>query len=64
MEILQTSGQVDTKYRHHGVPAFLLWKNKMWMPKMNSFMSKQDVEFIDHYERLRQCIVFELTHGD
>jgi hypothetical protein len=24
-------------------------------------MSKQDVEFIDYYERLHQCIVFELT---
>jgi hypothetical protein len=41
---LQTSGRVDTKFCHHGVPAFLLWKNKMWMPKMNSLMSKQDVE--------------------
>ncbi len=31
---------------------------------MNSFMSKQDVEFIDYYERLRQCIVFELADED
>jgi hypothetical protein len=31
------------------------------MPKMNSLMSKQDVEFIDYYERLRQCIVFKLA---
>ncbi len=42
---------------HHGVPAFLLRKNKMRMPKMNSLMSKQDVEFINYYERLQQCIV-------
>jgi hypothetical protein len=25
----------------------------MQMPKMNSLMSKQDVEFIDYYERLQ-----------
>jgi hypothetical protein len=31
---------------------------------MNSLMSKQDVEFIDYYERLRQCIVFELADED
>ncbi len=61
MENLQTSSWVDAKFCHHGVPAFLLWKNKMWMPKMNSLMSKQDVEFIDYYERLCQCIVFELA---
>ncbi len=36
----------------------------MRMPKMNSLMSKQDVEFIDYYERLHQCIVFELTDED
>jgi hypothetical protein len=64
MENLQTSGQVDTKFCHHGVPAFLLWKNKMRMPKMNSLMSKQDVEFIDYYERLHQCIVFKLADED
>ncbi len=61
---LQTSGWVDTKFCHHRVPAFLLRKNKMQMPKMNSLMSKQDVEFIDYYERLRQCIVFELADED
>ncbi len=64
MENLQTSGQVDTKFCHQGVPAFLLWKNKMRMPKMNSLMSKQDVEFIDYYERLGQCIIFELADED
>jgi hypothetical protein len=47
VENLQTSNRVDTKFCHHGVPAFLLRKNKMWMPKMNSLMSKQDVEFIN-----------------
>ncbi len=31
---------------------------------MNSLMSKQDVEFIDYYERLCQCIVFELADED
>jgi hypothetical protein len=36
----------------------------MQMPKMNSLMSKQDVEFIDYYERLHQCIVFELSDED
>ncbi len=61
---LQTSGQVDTKFCHHGVPAFLLRKNKMRMPKMNSLMSKQDVEFINYYERLCQCIIFELADED
>ncbi len=64
MDNLQTSGRVDTKFCHHRVPAFLLQKNKMWMPKMNSLMSKQDVEFIDYYERLCQCIVFELADED
>ncbi len=64
VENLQTSGQVDAKFCHHGVPACLLWKNKMQMPKMNSLMSKQDFEFIYYYERLRQCIVFELADVD
>jgi hypothetical protein len=64
VENLQTSGRVDTKFCHHRVPAFLLWKNKMQMPNMNSLMSKQDVEFIDNYEMLHQCIVFELTDED
>jgi hypothetical protein len=36
----------------------------MQIPKMNSLMSKQDVEFLDYYERLRQCIVFELADED
>jgi hypothetical protein len=36
----------------------------MRIPKMNYLMSKQDVEFIDYYERLRQCIVFELADED
>ncbi len=31
---------------------------------MNSLMRKQDVEFIDYYERLHQCIVFELADED
>ncbi len=52
IENLQMSGQVDTKFCHHRIPAFLLQKNKMRMPKMTSLMSKQDVEFIDYYERL------------
>ncbi len=64
VENLQTSGWVDTTFCHHGISAFLLRKNKMRMPKMNSLMSKQDVEFIDYYERLRQCIVFNLSDKD
>ncbi len=48
----QMSGRVNAKYCHHGVPVFSIQKNKMWMPKMNSLMSKQDVKFIDYYERL------------
>jgi hypothetical protein len=64
VENLQISGWVDTKFCHHGVPAFLLRKNKIQMPKMNSLMSKQDVEFIDYYERLHQCIIFELADKD
>jgi hypothetical protein len=64
VENLQTSDLMDAKFCHHGVSAFLLWKNKMRMPKMNSLMSKQDVEFIDYYERLLQCIVFELADED
>jgi hypothetical protein len=63
-ENLQTSGRVDTKFCLHGVPLFLLRKKKMQMLKMNSFMSKQDVEFIDYYERLHQCIIFELADED
>ncbi len=31
---------------------------------MNSLMSKQDVEFIVYYERVQQCIVFELVDKD
>ncbi len=64
MDNLQMSDRVDTKFCHHGVPVFLLWKNKMRIPKMNSIMSKQDVEFIDYYERLCQCIIFELADED
>ncbi len=52
VENLQSSSWMDDKCNHHGVPAFLLRKNKMRMPKMNSLMSKQDVEFIDYYDRL------------
>jgi hypothetical protein len=43
VERLQMSGQVDAKFQHHRVPAFLLKKNKMQMPKMNSHTSKQDL---------------------
>jgi hypothetical protein len=64
MKHLQTSGWVDTKFLSPGVPTFLLWKNKMQMPKLNSLKSQQDVEFIDYYERLCQCIVFELADED
>ncbi len=52
VENQQTSGQVDTNFCHHEVPVLLLRKNKMQMPKMNSLVSKQDVEFINYYERL------------
>jgi hypothetical protein len=47
VENLQTSCRVDTKFCHHGIPAFLLRENNMWMPKMNSLISKLDVELID-----------------
>jgi hypothetical protein len=33
----------------------------MQMPKMSTLMNKQGKEFIDNYERLCQCIVFELA---
>ncbi len=36
----------------------------MQMPKINSLMSKQDVKFINYYERLQQCVVFELADED
>jgi hypothetical protein len=61
VENLQTSSWVDTKFFHHRVPTFLLRKNKMRMHKMNSLMSKQDAEFFNYCERLRQCFVFELA---
>jgi hypothetical protein len=64
VENLQTSGRGDTRFFHHSIPTFLLQTNKMQMPKMNSLMSKQDVEFINYYERLHQCIVFELADED
>jgi hypothetical protein len=64
VENLQTSGRVDAKFCQHRVPAFSLQKNKMRMPKINSLMSKQDVEFIDYSERFHQCIVLELADED
>ncbi len=33
VENLQTSSRVDTNFCHHGVPAFLLWKNKIGCPR-------------------------------
>jgi hypothetical protein len=33
----------------------------MRMSKMNHLLSKQDLEFIDYYQKLRQCLVFELA---
>jgi hypothetical protein len=44
VENIQTSGWVDAKFLQDRVPAFLLLKNKMRMPKMNSLMSKQDID--------------------
>jgi hypothetical protein len=35
MENLQTSGRVDKKFGHHGVPVFLLRKNKMRMDELS-----------------------------
>jgi hypothetical protein len=64
VENIQTSGRVDIIFFHHGVLAFLLQRIIMRMPKMNSLVRKQDVEFIDHYERLCQCIVFKLADED
>ncbi len=61
VEALQKSWWVESKYCWLGVPAFLLCKNKMQMPKMSTLMNKQGKEFIDNYERLCQCIVFELA---
>jgi hypothetical protein len=40
VEVLQKSGQEEPKYCQMGVPAFLLYKNKMQMPKMNTLFSK------------------------
>jgi hypothetical protein len=64
LEKLQMSRLVDAKFCHHGIPTFLLQKNNMRMPKMNSLLSKQEVEFIDYYERLQLCVVFELADED
>jgi hypothetical protein len=58
VENLQTSSRVDARICHHGVPAFLLWKNKMQMPKMNSLMSKQDAELIDYWSIPKINFVF------
>ena len=63
-EKLQKSGSLDLKHRHKPVPPFSLRKNKMKMPKMNHLLSKTDVEFIDYYQKLRQCLVFELADDD
>jgi hypothetical protein len=36
----------------------------MKMPKMNHLLSKTDVDFIDYYQKLRQCLLFELADDD
>jgi len=63
-EKIHKSGCLDIKHRNKLVPPFSLWKNKMKMPKMNHLLSKTDVEFIDYYQKLRQCLVFELADND
>ena len=60
-EKIQKSGCLDIKHRNKPAPPFSLQKNKMKMPKMNHLLSKTDVEFIDYYQKLRQCLVFELA---
>ena len=59
VEILQKSARVERRFQGLGVPAFLLRKKNMQMPKMNTLLRKQDVKFIDYYERLCQYMVFE-----
>ena len=63
-EKIHKSGCLDVKHRNKTVPPFSLRKNKMKMPKMNHLLSKTDVEFIDYYQKLRQCLVFELADDD
>jgi hypothetical protein len=63
-EKLQKSGCLDLKHRNKPAPPFSLRKNKMKMPKMNHLLSKTDVDFIDYYQKLRQCLVFELADDD
>jgi hypothetical protein len=63
-EKLQKSGCLDLKHRNKPAPPFSLRKNNMKMPKMNHLLSKTDVDFIDYYQKLRQCLVFELADDD
>jgi hypothetical protein len=63
-EKIHKSGCLDIKHWNKPVPPFSLRKNKMKMPKMNNLLSKTDVVFIDYYQKLQQCLVFELADND
>ena len=63
-EKIHKSGCLDVKHWNKPVPPFSLRKNKIKMPKMNHLLSKTNVEFIDYYQKLRQCLVFELADDD
>ncbi len=62
-ESMNKGGILRGEYMNRDPPPFLIRKTKLKLPKLD-VISKQDADFINYFERLRQCNVIEVADAD
>ena len=60
---MKKDGLLRGEYSNQDLPPFLIRRTKVRLPKLDG-VSKQDAEFINYFERLRNCNVIEVADAD
>ena len=60
---MKKDGLLRGEFSNRDLPPFLIRKTKIRLPKLDG-VSKQDAEFINYFERLRNCNVIEVANAD
>ncbi len=63
IDSMKKDGQLCNEYSNCKIPPFFIPKTKMRLPKMD-MVSKQDMEFVNYFERLRNCYVIMVADAD
>jgi hypothetical protein len=56
-------GSLSAEFASREVPPFSIWKTKVRVPKLDK-LGAEDAEFINYFERLRNCNVVEVADAD